>query len=595
MAAWWVTLVDRWARLERRILVNVEPRETRLAVLEDGKLVELRTEAEQQEVGSIYKGRIERVLPGMDSCFVDIGLDRNAFMHAKDFAEADEIASANAEAQPQKGGRQRRPGPPRGRWRERDLPPITAVAQEGQSILVQVARGTLGRKGARATTRISLPGRYVVLLPVGAAHAGVSRRIESDAERSRLKELANRVKPRGYGLIVRTEGEGCTFEDMEADVEQLKRDWRRIKDAFRRKHAASLLQEELSLVERMIRDRYSEETREILIDSSEEHEKASRALRAISKEAAARCTHYTGRVPLFEAYGIENEIVRLLKRRVDLPSGGNLTIDENEAMCTVDVNTGRFTGTKNLEDTVVTTNIEAAHEIARQLRVRDIGGIIILDFIDMLESANRKQVVQVLEEQLAKDRARTRIVHLSPLGLVEMTRKRTGLSLSQELLRTCPHCRGQGRVLSPEGLAARVERTLRRRAAESKPEAFAVVVPPEVAWEMLGEDGRDIASFEEFLGAEVYLRCDPLYSQDQFDIRQGKSAAIATEFHPFRTGQMFHCRPRPMTFGEDRETLCAEVEGYLILVEDMQGEPDGLVTVELKEVQRSVARGRIVG
>ncbi len=582
--------------MERRILVNIEPRETRMAVLEDGLLVELRIEQEQQEVGSIYKGKIDRVLPGMDSCFVDIGLDRNAFMHVKDFAEAEEEAhkvAAAAMAHRSKGGKGGH-RVHRGRPNERHYPPITDVAHDGEALLVQVARGSLGHKGARATTRISLPGRWVVLLPVSSSHVGVSRKIADDRERGRLKELGNQLKPRGYGLIIRTEAAGCTLEDLEADVEQLKKEWRSIKSAFRRKKAPALLREELSLVERMVRDRYSEETREIIVDCPEAHKKAVNALRAISKEAASRCKLYQGKVPLFESFGVEAEISRVLRRRVDLPSGSNLTIDENEAMSTIDVNTGRFIGTTNLQDTVVATNLEAAREIARQLRVRDIGGIIILDFIDMVDASHRKQVMKELEEHLTRDRARTRIVHISPLGLIEMTRKRTGLSLLHSLCEVCPHCRGQGRVLSPESLASRIERDLRRRRNKARPEAFALSVPFEVAWEMIGPEGGRVAHLEELLEAELYIRCDPLLQNDQYQVHHGRAADIAADYHPFRLGQMYHCRPREVRLGDDGEAVVAEVEGYIVLLDELSGERNGLVTVELTDVNRSLARGRLV-
>lgn len=579
--------------MEKRVLISVDPRETRLALLEEGELVQLRIERDPVEVGSIYKGRIDRVLPGMDSCFVDIGLDRNAFMHVSDFIEAEEKAKLTDE-KTRKRRRGGAGGSHSGKPNRELLPPITEVASEGDEILVQVARAPLGSKGARGTTRISLPGHHVVLLPVGSDHVGVSRKIESESVRSRLKEWGREVKPRGYGMIIRTEAAGCTKEDLQADVERLRKTWRRIKDAYRKKQAPALLHEDLSLVERMVRDMYTDEVKEIILDSEPEYLTVREALKDISKSASKRCTLYQGDKPLFEAYGIEAELEKALRRRVPLPSGGNLTIDENEAMTTIDVNTGSFVGSTNLNDTILQTNLESAKEIARQLRIRDIGGIIILDFIDMEVPEHRRRVMDALEKELARDKARTRIVHLSPLGLVEMTRKRTGQSLLQHLCRSCPACEGRGRVLSAETYAAQLERELRRRVKASKPEAFAVFASLDVAWELIGQHGEAADRLEESLGAQVYVRVDPSSSGSRPAILQGKSAEMEARHHPFRVGQMYHCRPRQIGTGDGGHRWVAEAEGYLLLLEGITGRPDDLITVELTEVHRSFATARPV-
>jgi ribonuclease G len=574
--------------LEKRVLISIDPRETRLAVLEGGELVQLRIERDAVEVGSIYKGRIERVLPGMDSCFVDIGLDRNAFMHVSDFIEAEEAAKQADE----KTKRRRRPRA--GKPSREFMPPITDVAHEGEEILVQVARAPLGSKGARGTTRISLPGHHVVLLPVGSDQVGVSRTIESDSVRGRLKEWSKEIKPRGYGMIVRTEAAGCTKEDLEADVERLRKTWRRIKDAYRKKAAPALLHEDLSLVQRMVRDMYTDEVKEIIIDSESECETAREALKDISKSAVKRCTLYRGDKPLFEAYGVEAELEKSLRRRVPLPSGGNLSIDENEAMTTIDVNTGSFVGSTSLNETIVQTNLESAKEIARQLRIRDIGGIIILDFIDMDVAEHRRQVMDALEKELAKDKARTRIVHLSPLGLVEMTRKRTGQSLLQNLCRTCSACEGRGRVPSAETHAAQLERELRRRVKASKPEAFAVFVGLDIAWELIGDKGEAADRLEESLGAQIFVRVDASATSGKPTILQGKAAEMEIQHHPFRVGQMYHCRATQVSAGDGSHRLVAEAEGYLLLLEGVAKRPDGLITVELTQVHRSFALARLV-
>lgn len=566
-----------------------------MAVIEDGELVELRIERESRRVGSIYKGVVERVLPGMDSAFVDVGLARNAFAHVSDFVEGDlGEESEDRDERPSRTGSKGHAGrrrPPRYR---QDLPPITDVVHEGDHVMVQVVREPAGGKGARVTTRISLPGRYVVLIPTGSAHVGVSRRIEAPAERARLRELARQVAPRGYGMIVRTEGEGCDLSDLREDVEHLRGVWRRIKDSYRRKTAPSLLHEDVSLVERMIRDTFSDDTTEIVLDSQAEYERALTALRAISKEAPKRCVLYRGDAPLFEARGVEREIERLHARRVPLPSGGNLTIDETEAVCTIDVNTGSFVGSTSHAETVLATNLEAAHEIARQLRLRDIGGIIVLDLIDMESAEHRRRVMEALEADLARDKARSRVVHISPLGIVEMTRKRTGQSLLQLTCRPCPQCEKRGWVPSAAYLAAKAERELGRRARGSRPEAFAVFVPFDVAWEMIGPEGQTVALTEESLGASVYVRCDPLLASDRFEIRQGRNVDIARDYHRWRKGQMFHCTPRKVMTDQNEAVAVAEVDGYLVIVEDWREQGDRLVTVELIEIGRSLGTGRVV-
>ncbi len=561
--------------MKRHIYISADTRETRLAIVEDGRLVEVKVQREAEKVGSIYKGVVRKVLSGMDCAFVDIGLERNAFMHVSDLVADERVIRGR------RGARRRG---------ARKYPRIEKVVKEGDQLLVQVYRAPIGEKGARATTRISLPGRYVVLLPVGANYVGVSRKILDENERRRLRELGRAHRPRGQGLIIRTEGEGCTEEEIAEDVEALKKTWRKIRAAFRSKKAPALLHEELELVPRVIRDMYSDDVVSIVSDSKREYDQAINALRAIDEKAVRKVKLYRGRQPLFDKYGIEEEIARALSHKIWLPKGGNITIDETEAVVAIDVNTARFVGGRGgLEQTILETNLAAVEEIGRQLRLQDLGGIIILDLIDMYNPEHRKQVMAALEEVLRRDRARTRVVHLSPLGLVEMTRKRTGQSLFESSSETCPLCGGRGRVLSAAARAAIVERALRRRVMSEREEAYVVRVPLDVAVELVGPDGHAAEALEEHLRVALFIRGVDRLGPAEFDIEGGSLAALEEQYFPFRKGQMYHVRPREYEFATGT-TWLANVEGYIIEVEDGFGPEGELCTVELTEVQRSFAK-----
>jgi len=568
--------------MQREMLITVGTHEVRMAILEDGEVVEVKIEREGDTVGNIYKGTVTSILPGMDSAFVEIGLERHAFLHARDACPEESDAR----------------GPGRGRGRGRRVPPIQEVLEMKQEVMVQLVRGPIGSKGARVTTRISLPGRYVVLLPIGASYIGVSKKLENETERQRLKGIGEKARPRGQGLILRTEAEGCEQEDIDEDVAMLKEAWRKMREHFRSRKSPSLIHEDLSLSGRMVRDYYSDDVSRIQIDSKSEYDQVLTAMRAISQEAGKKVKLYRGNTPLFEKHGVEKVLEQALQRRVPLPSGGNLTVDETEAIVAVDVNTGSYTGAKGgrQRDTILKTNLEAAKEIARQLRLRDLGGIIILDFIDMYNDAHKQQVMQTLEDLLKRDRARTRVVHLSPLGLVEMTRKRTGQSLLQAESNVCDHCRGRGRALTPQSLAARVEHALKRHSLEGKHPACRVVVPPYVAYELVGEDAENIESIERDLGLRVYVRADAELAADEFRIDVGTVEEIERVAGVFRHGQMFHVRPAHYEI-DDETLLLATANGYTIEIE--ADEPaavasDGPVTVELVDVGRSWARGVIL-
>ncbi|MCS6862336.1 MAG: Rne/Rng family ribonuclease, partial [Abditibacteriales bacterium] len=378
------------------ILINVAPHETRLAVVEKGKVVDFEVEREGRLLGNVYKGRVVNVVPGMDAAFVDIGLSRNAFLYVGDVIP--DALEAGEEFVPYSS--------------------IQEALNVGEEVIVQIARPPISGKGARVTTRISLPGRYLVLLPHIPEHIGISRKILQPEERSRLRHLAERIRPLDHGIIVRTEAEGRSESELLADLNELLDLWHQIEHKAAQSRAPLLLHADMGLIGRAVRDALTSDVAELLIDSEAEYHEVMEQVRRMAPHAAARVKLYTDDVPLFERYHVEQEIARALEVVVPLPSGGYITIEETEAFTAIDVNTHRYVGTNKLADTVLQTNLEAAEEVARQLRLRDIGGIIVVDFIDMERPRDRVKVMSALEEAVRKDRTRTRIVHISPLGLV---------------------------------------------------------------------------------------------------------------------------------------------------------------------------------
>jgi ribonuclease G len=460
--------------MAKEIVVNVGERETRIAVLEDSKLAELHIEREERVVGSLYKARVENVLPGMDAAFVDCGLERNAFLYVGDVLpsmdengsstigrspstamtsledeEDDEVDEDDETDDPAEAGEPasagRRPNGRRGSTRRSVLrhQKIKDVLKIGQEILVQVIKGPRGTKGARVSTRISLPGRYLVLMPE-ADNIGVSRKIEDGKERDRLKKIGEKLREPGFGIIIRTEAEDKTEAELMADKEFLLKLWRQIQETARKTRAPALIHQDLTLVYKTIRDVFGSDVQKLILDDPKEYEKANELLDMVSPKLRGRIQLYTGEAPIFDHYNIESEIEKSLKRKVWLRSGGYLIFDETEALTVIDVNTGKFVGSSSLNETIVKTNIDAASEIARQLRLRDIGGIIVIDFIDMEIKQNRDEVMRVFRAALARDKTRTQVFDISELGLVEMTRKRVSEGLLESVSTTCETCQGRG-------------------------------------------------------------------------------------------------------------------------------------------------------
>jgi ribonuclease G len=487
------------------IWVNVAPRETRAAILENGVVQEIHVERTSRRglVSNLYKGRVSRVLPGMQAAFVEIGLGRTAFLHAADIARAgsdDTVASAAASGLP----------PPED---------IRRLLNPGDDILVQVIKDPIGTKGARLTTFIALPSRYLVYLPRGLG-IGVSSRIEDEAERARLKTTLTALvgDDGGGGYIVRTAAQGVSAESLSEDMAYLARLWDHVRSRAAQAVSGSVVHEDLPLSLRVLRDELSRGVSRVLVDSPREHAEMQEFAAAFMPGAAPLIELYTGPRPIFDLSGVEEEIVRALDRKVPLKSGGHLVIDQTESMTTIDVNTGAYVGHRNLEETIFRTNLEAAVTIARQLRLRNLGGIIIIDFIDMHDEPHRRAVLTALERALAGDRAQTHIVSLSPLGLVEMTRKRTRESLEHLLCAPCPSCEGRGFVRTPETVCNEIFREIVRQSRQFASRELLILAHQDVVDRLLDEESATLAELEAQVGRPIRLQVEALYGVDQFDV-----------------------------------------------------------------------------
>ena len=482
------------------IFVNVGPRETRAALLENGALQELHLERASRRglVGNLYKGRVSRVLPGMQAAFVDIGLERTAFLHVADIAlgkPEDTIVTAPA------------------------VDDIRRLVSEGDEILVQVVKDPIGTKGARLTTFIALPSRYLVYLPRGEG-VGVSARIEEEGERTRLKAAVASLlgTDSSGGYIVRTAAQGATPEGLKEDMAYLDRLWEHVRTVAASTAPGNIVHEDLPLALRVLRDELARGVGRVVVDCPHEHARMAAFAAAFLADGAARIEHYSGSRPIFDLHGIEEEVARALERKVPLKSGGHLIIDQTEAMATIDVNTGAYVGHRNLEETIFRTNLEAAIAIARQLRLRNLGGIIIIDFIDMTDEAHRRQVLAALERALSADRAQTRIVSLSPLGLVEMTRKRTRESLQHLLCAPCPSCEGRGFLKTPETVCQDIFREIVRQSRQFSSRELLILAHQDVVDLLLSEESATLAELTAQIGRPIRLQVEALYGADQYDV-----------------------------------------------------------------------------
>ena len=560
--------------MKKEIIVNSDDLESRVAILEDGYLSELHVEREPRIVGSIYKARVVSVLPGMDAAFADIGIDRNVFLCADDvgFVSRNGVTVTPA---PRSAG-------------------ISQRLKEKQEVVVQIVRAPVAGKGARASTRLAFPGRYVVLLLSHGNQVGVSRKIEDRKERDRLRKIGERIRPRDSGLIIRTEAEGHNRKDLEADLKVLLDLRDRVMKKAEKAKAPALLHQDLTLIYQVIRDVFTDDVHRLVIDDKGVYDNSVELVKLIAPKLRARIKLYRGRLPVFQKSGIEDEIDRLLRRKVWLGVGGYISIDQAEAFTAIDVNTGRYTGSKGLEDTIFRTNVEAAEEIGRQLRLRDLGGIIVIDFIDMERKRNRDRVMKALESALKRDRQRTKILHLSPLGLVEMTRKRRGESLMGILTETCPHCAGLGRVRRPITVALKLERDACRLASEEKPTALVIRASASVASILVGECGRRAENLEKRCAGHVYIRADHERAIEENEVVPTTRSEANKFVSILKKGQEIRLQhvdpPEP---GEEQDVY-GWTDGCRILVEGVPRAQEG-ASVVLDEVGRSFARGHLKG
>jgi len=479
------------------ILINVTAREVRAAVVENGVLQEVMIERASRRglTGNIYKGRVARVLPGMQAAFIDMGLERTGFLHAEDVVRAPGDTVQNGE------------------------PGIRDLLREGEEVLVQVVKDPIGSKGARLTTFVTIPSRYLVLVPRGGS-VGISSRIEDEAERDRLRSVVEQYSPSGirHGYIVRTAAEGAPADALRADMLFLDRLWELVSAEAQRRAAGTLVHEDLPLSIRVVRDLLGAGIERVLVDEPEACAGVREFAATFMPELMPLIELYTGRRPILDVYGIDDEIQRALQRKVTLKSGGYVIFDQTEAMTTVDVNTGAYVGHRNLEETIFRTNLEAALAIARQLRLRNLGGIIIIDFIDMEEAGHRQQVLESLGNALAADHARTQIMQVSPLGLVEMTRKRTRESLQRILCRPCEACEGTGFVKTPETVCYEIFREILRQHRQFRFKELVVLAHEDVVEMLLDEESGSLAELEDLTGKPIRLQTEALYGPDRFDV-----------------------------------------------------------------------------
>ncbi len=566
--------------MNREILVNANKDETRVAVVEDGAVVEFYTErpGSQKIAGHIFLGKVTNVLPGMQAAFVDIGEEKNAFLYVDDALLPPNLEDGENVL-------------PRSRKKRRT---ISELIKPGQGVLVQVVKEAIGTKGARVTRQVTFPGRYLVLMPT-VKYVGVSRRITDEEERLRLRKIARSVKPKDMGVIIRTVAEKKTEEELRKDVDFLVRIWENVQTKAAGAKAPSVVHKDMGLVFRAVRDELNQETTRMLVDDVTTYGKILELLEATSPEMKDRVIYYRNKeFPLFSLYGVEAAIDRALHRQVWLKSGGYIVVEKTEALTVIDVNTGRFVGTKNLADTVLKINLEACEEISRQLRLRDIGGIIVVDFIDMENPGHRAILVQELEKQLKHDHTKTVVVGITGLGLLEMTRKKIRQSIDATMMRMCPYCGGKGTVLSEETMAGRVRREIRRTLANSHCEAILVEVNPGVASYLIGPGGSNLKDLENETGRCIYIKGAESLHLEEMNVRAlGTREEIAEKAIPVRPGdsvQVVIEEPH----SQNPSDGIARVEGYVLDIEDGAAKVGQKVKVKILACHRTFAKAKIV-
>ena len=511
----------------KELVVNAAPHETRVAVLENGTIVELFMERgdESNITGNIYKGKVQRVLPGMQAAFVDIGLNQAAFLYVDDILDdsTDELARRfEQDTENEMDGGEapiKEDSPPPANWksgRSSDCP-IEDLISEGQEILVQVSKSPIGTKGPRVTTHISLPGRFMVLMPT-VDHVGISKRIVDEKERNRLKTLLAGLRKDCFGYIFRTAAQGIQEQKLKKEISFLSKTWEDIQKKNQTVSAPCLVYRDLTVTFRAVRDLLNDEADKLIIDSQEGYENVLEFLKKLMPDLKVSVEHYTGTEPIFDAYNIEGDIARALKKKVWLKSGGYIIIEQTEALVAIDVNTGRYVGKHNFEETIVKTNLEAVKEIAYQIRLRNIGGIIIIDFIDMKKNHHKEKVMTHLNEALKKDKSQTNVLPLSELGLVQMTRKRVRRNLTRTLCEPCFYCGGDGMLLSGKSICHKIYRDLLNEASDMMGNRFTVKVHPEIAQRLHGEEKHLITSLEKQIKSPIAIYPEPHYHIEEYHI-----------------------------------------------------------------------------
>jgi len=561
----------------KEIIVNVSNRETRIALLEDGKLTEYRVEREERVVGSIFKGIVQNVLPGMEAAFVDIGLERNAYLSIADIL-------------PDDGGNDGSPASMRRSELRRRK--IRDLLEPGQQIMVQVTKGPRGTKGARVSTRIALPGRYVVLMPE-ASSMGVSRKLEDRAERDRLKKVGDRIRPEGFGLILRTECEGRTEAELYADVAYLVTLWQDVLKNAKGQRAPACVHKDQSLLFRTVRDMFGENIHKMVIDDPDEYEKVHLVANIVAPSLRDKITLFDKEAPIFDHYGVEKELDRIMQHKVPLKSGGYLVVDEMEALTAIDVNTGKHVGSTSLSATILQSNFEAADEILRQLRLRDMGGIIVCDFIDMEDENDRKRILDHFTNGLTRDRARTRVGRISSLGLVELTRKRTGESVTQEITEICPMCAGVGRIASKDTVSLWIERDMWRKMSEAG-NAFLVECHPAVVEALIGLDGENVEQLEHEMRRGIYIRANFDMEYEEYDIQSGTIEEYDRRFMGFRRAQVLEANVRRSAFESVQKAVGWTDSGFFVELIEGQEHIGARAKVLLQDIRRSYAVADII-
>jgi ribonuclease G len=557
------------------IIVDVSFDQTRVALLEDGELSEVYIErySNKRTVGNIYKGRVENVLPGMQAAFINIGLEKNAFLYVKDvFTDCDELYDTHG---------------------NNNNISIKDVLRKGQEIMVQVVKEPIDGKGARVTTNITLPGRFMVLLP-NATYIGISRRIESEEERNRLKEIAFELKPENMGLIIRTAAEGKNIDDFRQDLEFLERLWWSIKKKEKVYNAPRIIHKDLNLVLRAVRDIFTKNIDNFIINSRSEYNRVLELLDLTSPQLKNRVVYYDKNQNIFDYYNVEPKIANALSRKVWLKNGGYIVIDQTEAFTSIDVNTGKFVGSIDLKDTVLKTNLEAAKEIAKQLRLRDIGGIIIVDFIDMGNPEHDRLVLEELKRCLKKDRTRSNVLGMTQLGLVEITRKKVGKRIDSVLQKPCPFCEGTGRVLSEETMANRIERELNRIFTHTSAEAALIEAHPSVAALVIGSGGEHLARLEKQFNRYIYIKGSSHLHPEEIEVKvTGKKEYVESQAFPVREGEILNLFITEPHAANNNDGI-GRIDGYVINVEGAANLIGKKARIRITRTYKTYAKGELV-